>query len=174
MRSPSIENFKPRKNKFQTGIGISLNNNLFFDRKFGIKTPKSLRNKNGFEKQKINNNENITMKKTKGEKNEFPNISGFLGGIIEQKNTIGMNPNFFSKKKRGSLLSQINLNIEKTNQNLNNPEEFYTNYFNSILGGGVDQPKFEGKRVRRRSSAICFSNKMIMSPINNMKNKKKK
>ena len=163
IRSPSIEKYRSKTNKFQTGIGISFNNkNNSFGGKFEIKAQKTLK------KQKINNNENISTKKSKGEKCEFSNF------IIEQKSTMGKNPNFFSKKKKGNLLSQINLNIEKTNQNLNNPEEFYTNYFNSILGGGVDQPKFEGKRVRRRSSAICFSNKMMMSPINNMKNKKKK
>ena len=65
---------------------------------------------------------------------------------------MGKNPNFFSKKKKGNLLSQINLNIEKTNQNLNNPEEFYTNYFNSILGGGNDQTKNDNKKCKRKAS----------------------
>ena len=37
------------------------------------------------------------------------------------------------KKRDNNLLSQINLNIQKTNQNLNNPEEFYSSYFNSLL-----------------------------------------
>ena len=37
------------------------------------------------------------------------------------------------KRKKGDLLSKINFNIQKTNQNLNNPEEFYSNYFHSIL-----------------------------------------
>ena len=46
-------------------------------------------------------------------------------------------PSFISprkyKKKSNKLLSQINSNIEKTNQNLNDPDKFYTNYFNNIL-----------------------------------------
>ena len=40
-----------------------------------------------------------------------------------------------SKKKKDNLLSQINFNIQKTNQNLNNPDEFYSNYFNFLLEG---------------------------------------
>ena len=82
--------------------------------------------------------------------------------------------NFFNKKKKVNFLSQINLNIEKTNQNLSNSEEFYTYYFNWILGGGIDQPKFDAKRCKRRGSAMCFSNKMLASPLKNLKNKKKK
>ena len=39
------------------------------------------------------------------------------------------------KKKKDNLLSQINFNIQKTNQNLNNPDEFYSNYFNFLLEG---------------------------------------
>ena len=38
-----------------------------------------------------------------------------------------------SKKKKDDLLSKINLNIEQTNQNLNDPDKFYNNYFNDIL-----------------------------------------
>ena len=37
------------------------------------------------------------------------------------------------KKKKGDLLSKISLNIEKTTQNLNDPDKFYNNYFNNIL-----------------------------------------
>ena len=44
-----------------------------------------------------------------------------------------------SKKKKDNLLSQINLNIKKTNQNLNNPEEFYSNYFTSLLEGELNK-----------------------------------
>ena len=42
-----------------------------------------------------------------------------------------------NKKKRdnNNILSKINLNIQKTNQNLNNPDEFYSNYFHSLLEG---------------------------------------
>ena len=41
------------------------------------------------------------------------------------------------KKKKENLLSKINFNIQKTNQNLNNPDEFYSNYFHSLLEAGA-------------------------------------
>ena len=173
IRSTSIDNYKPKKNIFQTGIDRASSNNLFFTGKFGIKPPIALIKRHELEKQKMNNNENNIMKKMKGEKAESFSVSGLLGGGFEQKNVNGIYPNFFSKKKKGNLLSQINLNIEKTNQNLNNPDEFYSNYFISILGGG-EQTKFDTKKYRRRSSAISFSNKMILSPTRSMRNKKKK
>ena len=50
-----------------------------------------------------------------------------------------------NKRKKNSLLSQINLNIKKTNQKLNNPGEFYSNYFNSILG------KKNNRNIKRNS-----------------------
>ena len=43
--------------------------------------------------------------------------------------------NFPNNKKKDDLLSQINFNIQKTNQNLNNPDEFYSSYFNFLLEG---------------------------------------
>ena len=56
---------------------------------------------------------------------------------FSKKNKARNIPSFNSlpknKKKNNNLLSQINLNIEKTNQNLNDPDKFYTNYFNNIL-----------------------------------------
>ena len=45
------------------------------------------------------------------------------------------------KKKKDSIISKINFNIQKTNQNLNNPDEFYSNYFNSIILGELNQKK---------------------------------
>ena len=51
-----------------------------------------------------------------------------------KKNTIFItNNDIFRKKKKDNLLFQINLNIQKTNLNLNNPDEFYSNYFQSLL-----------------------------------------
>ena len=46
-----------------------------------------------------------------------------------------MSPFSRPKKKKDNLLSKINFNIQKTNQNLNNPDLFYSNYFNSLLEG---------------------------------------
>ena len=53
------------------------------------------------------------------------NFNNILNNVIE------LEP--IQKKRNGSLLNKINLNIQKTNLNLNNPDEFYTNYFQSIL-----------------------------------------
>ena len=44
-----------------------------------------------------------------------------------------VSPHIKPKKKKDDLLSKINSNIRKTNQNLNNPDEFYSNYFSSIM-----------------------------------------
>ena len=37
------------------------------------------------------------------------------------------------KKKKDNLLSLIDYNIQRTNQKLNDPGGFYSNYFNNIL-----------------------------------------
>ena len=91
------------------------------------------------------NNTNLTYRKiNKNQKNKFLNtknnslFSGFLASSsdknkkpLTKKNTL-INK---TKKKKDDLFSKINLNIQKTNENLNNPEEFYSNYFHSILEG---------------------------------------
>ena len=51
----------------------------------------------------------------------------------KSSNVLAPSTTIKSKKKKDNILSQINLNIKKTNQNLNNPEEFYSNYFTSLL-----------------------------------------
>ena len=56
-------------------------------------------------------------------------------------------PKFNSKKKKDNILSRINFNIQKTSQNLNNPDEFYSNYFNSILLG-----EFNSKKMNKIST----------------------
>ena len=63
------------------------------------------------------------------------------------------------KKRKDNLLSTINLNIRETNQNLNNPYEFYSNYFNSILGGEI---------IGRRNSR----NNHFFTPTNRENSKK--
>ena len=57
------------------------------------------------------------------------NTSSFIGPFLKPR------------KGKDNLLSQINFNIQKTNQNLNNPEEFYSNYFNSLLEGKINSNK---------------------------------
>ena len=66
--------------------------------------------------------------------------------FISKKNLLYLSPNLKLKKHQDNILSQIDLNIEKTNQNLNNPEEFYSNYFNYLLGGKKDKDNNDGSR----------------------------
>lgn len=83
---------------------------------------------------------NITTNKIKSSKDL--NRKNFLS----KKNLLYLSPNLKLKRHQDNILSQIDLNIEKTNQNLNNPEEFYSNYFNYLLGGVKDNDNKDGSR----------------------------
>ena len=130
------ENMTPKKiqNKFQTGIGNQISNSLFSN-KIGKKskfTQNDAINKNTNKVNIINNNINyinnsiIEFQKKFGAKR---NTSSFIGPFLKPR------------KGKDNLLSQINFNIQKTNQNLNIPEEFYSNYFNSLLEGKINSNK---------------------------------
>ena len=72
--------------------------------------------------------------------------------LMSKKTTIQLFQNNIKSKKINDsalLLSQIDLNIEKTNQKLNNPNEFYSNYFNYLL-----EEKIIGKNNRIHHSEI--------------------
>jgi len=71
------------------------------------------------------------------------------------------------KKKRSSIINTINFNIKKTNQNLNNPEEFYSNYFQLLLDV---QNKNKGKNDNKK----LLSTIKINSPKNRNKKEKNK
>ena len=77
----------------------------------------------------------------------------------ENKNKTIISHVFTKKKKKNSLWSRINTNIEKTNQNLNNPNEFYSNYFQSLLEG----EKRSRRKIEKRRLSV-FSNNIIYSP----------
>ena len=83
--------------------------------------------------------------------------------LLSKKSLKNFSPIFKLKKKQDNILSQIDLNIEKTNQNLNNPEEFYSNYFNQLL----EERKKKGK------NDINYSG-IFGQPQNNDKPKNKK
>ena len=100
-------------------------------------------NKKLFNTKTISNNTN----KINNNFNYSPTID--QSKFKSKKNISIINPLMKPKKKKESLLSQINLNIEKTNQNLNNPDEFYSNYFSSLL-----------KKTRSRKGFL-FSHFMI-------------
>ena len=82
-----------------------------------------------------------TMKLTKKKLSSSKNTSKYFNifnSAEKNKKAINKNASLKSpynktKKKKDNLLSKINFNIQKTNQNLNNPDEFYSNYFHSIL-----------------------------------------
>jgi hypothetical protein len=71
------------------------------------------------------------------------------------------------KKRRASIISTINLNIKKTNQNLNNPEEFYSNYFQLLLDT-------KNKNKGKNDNINLLSSKKINTPKNRNKKEKNK
>ena len=71
------------------------------------------------------------------------------------------------KKRRASIISTINSNIKKTNQNLNNPEEFYSNYFQLLLDT-------KNKNKGKNDNINLLSSKKINTPKNRNKKEKNK
>ena len=167
IRLPTIDQGKEKKNLFQTNINGNENGNMAFGG-LELKFQKTLKNKNDNNISSENRQKTENSKKKVSDKNDYNNLNvqNFMYGGVDKKSTMIINPDFFNKKKKGNLLSQINLNIQKTNQNLNNPDEFYSSYFKALLGN--DQ-KLEAKKGKRRGSAICCSNSMIMTPVKNIK-----
>ena len=104
-------------------------------------------NKNPFQDElkdaKVNNQLNLTQsKRTKHPLNiNFASKYSYNSSNEKSKKTIAKKSpivnqiNRNKKRTSNNLLSKISFNIQKTNQNLNNPEEFYSNYFNSLLEG---------------------------------------
>ena len=118
-----------------------------------------------------NNNSNINNSTYLNRKYTQANIIGFSkenSKILNNKAILVSNNDNFKKRKNTSLLSKINLNIEKTNQNLNNPDEFYSNYFQSLLEG---EKKNMDKDEKKRFSSLADS--IILSPKHNKINRVK-
>ena len=118
------------KNNFQFDIN-DLNKNITFSQRRSIKTSRKqhFSCKNTSKYWGLNNS---------NEKNKR---------LVNTKPSFKMSNNRI-KRKKGDLLSKINFNIKKTNQNLNNPEEFYSNYFHSIL----EEKACETNNMRYRMS----------------------
>ena len=169
---------KKSANKFQTGIGSELLGNTFLmnklgKKKIGLNNGPSLRNGSNNLSSMIhissfNNLSNIN--------NSFQDIQKKI--VRKRRNSLIINNNNNSKnrKNQDNLLSLINLNIQKTNQNLNNPDEFYSNYFNFLLEGeiekknqrsninaqnsdffaasAIDLPKVKKEKIMRKRSSI--------------------
>jgi len=79
------------------------------------------------------------------------------------KTTLIKNEEPAHRKRRASIINTINFNIKKTNQNLNNPEEFYSNYFQLLLDV---ENKNKGKNDNKKL--------LITIKINSRKNRNKK
>ena len=144
---------KKNKNKFKTGIGLE----LFGNSKMNMGMINKLGNKKANTKGlqfKFNNN-NI---KSINNSNIFNNSSKEIPKKIVRKRRNSLIISNFPKnrKRRDSLLSQINFNIKKTNQNLNNPDEFYSNYFNFLLEG-----EREKNNQKNKNNKNLFSTTMI-------------
>ena len=140
MLGPEFHHSPTFKNKDISQISMNkINNNL--NMKLGIKRKSTHA---GFFGKKLNNNINTEINETTLIKNEEPN----------------------HRKKRSSLINTINFNIKKTNQNLNNPQEFYSNYFQLLLD---IRNKNKGNNDNKRLLLSC---KKIHTPKN--KNKKEK
>ena len=114
---------KPKKNinKFQTGIGNEVIyglNNKMAKRRFSCYK--------GIMANSVNNHLSNNISNVNIDNYNKPKTR-------KSSNVLAPSTTIKSKKKKDNILSQINLNIKKTNQNLNNPEEFYSNYFTSLL-----------------------------------------
>ena len=121
---------------------------------------------------KNNENVNINVQKRKGNilkrqmsaKDLFYLNTNFISSskdlhkkITTKKSFKNFSPFFKTKKKKENLLLKIDLNIENTNQKLNNPEEFYSNYFNNILEN-------QRKEINNDSKEMNYSGFFGQSP----------
>ena len=111
--------FRKKRKKYETNIGdssidkvILINQNT---------------NRTGSPKKQSYN-----ISRTKSMRNNFIGKES-LHSLNKYKNAMMYCPNFFNKKRKSNLLSTINFNIAKSSQNLNNPDAFYSSYFQSLL-----------------------------------------
>ena len=120
-RTSSFNENNIRANKFiKNDFDIyDFNNNYLSGRKVS-----KITKKNVFSTKAITGGLNINNSPKEGKKKN-PN----------KNSSLMVSPFIKPKRKKDNLLSQINFNIQKTNQNLNNPDEFYSNYFNFLLEG---------------------------------------
>jgi hypothetical protein len=151
-------NLKYRKNLYKTGIGSE----LFDNSQTNIKMINKFSNKRKSSKALLFGNLNLLNNNNKVTFNNSKEIQKKINK--KRRNSIIIT--HFPQNKKKDLLSQINFNIQKTNQNLNNPDEFYSNYFNSILGGEII-----GKQNQKKN--CLFSSPMNEKKLNILKRKEK-
>ena len=133
----SIEKTKKSKKKFSTGVFNQLGLNKIHKKKISNQNV-ALSSKHNMSNIIHNNNYNLDHKKTK-----------------LKKSSVILATDIKSKRKKDDILSKINFNIQNTNQNLNNPDEFYSNYFNTILEGeiAIKNKKKSHKNISLKSMA---------------------
>ena len=158
----NISKIRKCNNKFQTGIGTESlgisngNNNIMF---------------NKLKKQKLSGRLSTIKNINTSNYNKissFNNSSKDLQKRINRKrrNSLLITDNQKNEKKKDNLLSLINFNILKTNQNLNNPEEFYNNYFTSLLEGEIERnnQKNNNNNIINKSTQNFFTTSLIDIP----------
>ena len=131
----NINKIRKAKNKFQTGIGSDLFGNKLRKKKIGS-------NVLNFKNNNTNINSATKIQSFNTNISNLNNSSKDLQKKLAKKrrNSVVLNfPNNKSNKKKDNLLSLINFNIQKSNLNLNNPDEFYSNYFNFLLEGEIEK-----------------------------------
>ena len=167
------------------------NNNIQIKRiaSFNENIKKNKLVKSNLERLSESNNNHLTQRKScKALKKNWLNTKSYTlhSGLISsgEKNKKLVKKNSYktpmnkSKKRRDNILSKINLNIQKTNQNLNNPKEFYSNYFYSLLEGDTSKsnknnlykmsmkvlPKFKKEKgVNLKKNFTIKNNKFFMN-----------
>ena len=157
----NINKIRKSRNKFQTGIGSDLFGSSALINKLGKK-------KLGLNGLNFKNNNTNISSATKIQ-NFNTNISNFNNSSKDlqkkiakkRRNSVVINfPNNKNNKKKDNLLSLINFNIQKSNQNLNNPDEFYSNYFNFLLEGEIEKNNQKNNNNNQsflKASAVDFS-----------------
>ena len=141
------------KNNFKTGIG----NELFTKSHMNIKMLNKYGNKKRSSRVLLYKNTNLTNISTI--KNKSFNNPKELQKKIMRKRRNSLIISHFPKNKKNDILSQINFNIQKTNQNLNNPDEFYSSYFNFLIEGELEKNNLKNNNSNNKGSMIDISRK---------------
>ena len=159
----NINNYKnglisPRKTKkdYNKRRTVILGRNNIYSNILEEKKYKTKLNQSDVEfNNSINRNMPIIKKKTSEEDYMTSSLIKKFTKDKSKRNTIFLtNKDIFRKKKKDNLLFQINLNIQKTNLNLNNPDEFYSNYFQSLL-------KTKKKNIKGKMRYSSFGENII-------------
>ena len=152
---------KSENNKFQTGI-LNESINMYLNNKIGKEKylkQKTVKFKNMNILNNINNNINYINYINNSNKDTNKRFK------IRRHSAL-IEPISRNKKKKDNLLSTINFNIQENNQNLNNPDVFYSNYFNSILEGEIKGRKntrnniFFSPTIHEKYKKIHFKEKI--------------